>query len=583
MPSAQPNPLRQLAAIWSRLQWSQRATLVTFALAVLGGLGLLVFLMNRVDYQLLYRDLSPEDAQAIAAKLKEDKVDFLVSADGTSIQVAAPKTEVDKLRLEIAGSGLARSGRVGYEIFDRSQFGMTDFTEQVNYKRALEGELSRTISSLAEVAQARVHLVLPKDSLFEERKEEAKASVFVRLKRGKELAQSSIAGIVNLVAGAVQGLQTYNVSVVDEQGRVLSRLVPGGDAMQTELGASVRAQLEKEMASKVLSILEPVVGKGKVHANASIELDFNTSEQTEETYSPNPPVILSQQKSEERIGAGSGAAGIPGTRSNVEGAQGQVVMAVPERVRSNESTNYEVNKMIRHTLQPKGSIRRISVAVILDHKVVYGKDAQGKVTTSYVPRSKEELESYRQLVLAAVGYNAERGDTVTLENVPFFSAPAEEGEEQAPPAWYVVWLPYLMPAMKYGAFILLFVVVYFLVFRPLRKRVYQSIAAIPQIMGQAEESKALPEARQKALAGATAASGALPAAPAEAGARGPAPAGALTAGSSEEEIEREFMREAELAAPGMRRFEVLKGRALEHANREPEQLSQLIKTWIHES
>jgi flagellar M-ring protein FliF len=568
--------------IWSRLQWSQRFTIATFALVVLGGLSLLIFFINRVDYQVLYRDLSPEDAQAIAAKLKEGKVDFLVSADGSSIQVAAPKAEVDKLRLEIAGSGLARSGRVGYEIFDKSQFGMTDFTEQVNYKRALEGELSRTISSLAEVAQARVHLVLPKDSLFEEKKEEAKASVLVRLRRGKELAQTSIAGIVNLVAGAVQGLQTYNVSLVDEQGRVLSRLMPSGDTMQTELGTGVRAQLEKEMVAKVISILEPVVGKDKVHADASIELDFNTSEQTEETYSPNPPVILSQQKSEERVGSGSGAAGIPGTRSNVDGAPGQLVMAAPERVRSNESTNYEVNKMVRHTVQPKGNIRRISVAVILDHKVTYNKDAQGKLVPAYAARTKEELDAYRQLVLAAVGYHAERGDTVTLENMPFFAEFSQE-EEQAAPAWYVTWLPYLIPAMKYSALFLLFVIVYFFVFRPLRRRVYQSIASFPQVLSQAEASKALPEVKQRSLAGGTVSSGALPAAPPEALGRPATPAGAIGAGATEEEIEREFLKEAELASPGLRRFEVLKNRALEHANKEPEQLSQLIKTWIYES
>ena len=580
MASSQSNLTKQVNLIWSRLQWSQRLTILGFAVAVMAALGFLIFFMNRVDYQVLYRDLNPEDAQAIATKLKEDRINYLVSTDGTSIQVAASNEDVDKLRLEIAGSGLARSGRVGYEIFDKSQFGMTDFTEQVNYKRALEGELGRTISSLAEVAQARVHLVLPRDSLFEEKKEDAKASVLVKLKKGQDLPQPSIAGIVNLVAGAVQGLQTYNVSVVDEQGRVLSRLMASGDTMQTELGAGVRAQLEKEMSAKVISILEPVVGKDKVHANASIELDFNSSEQTEETYSPNPPVILSQQKSEEKVGPASSPVGVPGTRSNMEVTPVQAVSSLPERVRQSESTNYEVNKVFRHTIQPKGTVRRISVAVILDHKVSYSKDAEGKVVPAYAARSKEELDAYRQLVLAAVGYNAERGDTVTLENMPFFSDRSLE-EAPVPVVWYVLWQPYLLTATKYVAFILLFVVVYLIVFRPLRKRVYQSLAATAQSLSQAGEGRALPEARQKALTAGTA-PGALPPAGAEADGQITLSAGAGP-GLGDEELDRELLKEAELAHPGMRRFEALKNRATEHAKREPEQLSQLIRTWLYES
>jgi flagellar M-ring protein FliF len=202
VPGKQANFLNQLVSIWSRLQATQRASIGFFAVLALVGIGSLVYFMNRVEYVVLYRDLNPEDAQAIASRLKELKKDFQVSPDQTMIEVAGPDSEVNKLRLDIAGAGLARSGRVGYEIFDKNQFGMTDFTEQVNYQRALEGELGRTISSLAEVSDARVHLVLSKDSLFEEKKEEAKCSVFVRLRKGRELSKNSISGIVNLVAGA---------------------------------------------------------------------------------------------------------------------------------------------------------------------------------------------------------------------------------------------------------------------------------------------------------------------------------------------------------------------------------------------
>jgi len=573
----QSNFAKQIGMIWSRLQWSQRLTIISFAAAVLIGLGSLIAFMNRVDYQVLFRDLSPEDAQAIATKLREDKIDFVVSADGTSIQVAAAKEEVDKLRLEVAGSGLARSGRAGYELFDKTQFGMTDFAEQVNYKRALEGELSRTVSSLNEISQARVHLVMPKDTLFEEKKEEAKASVLIRLRRGRELSQSSISGIVNLVSGAVQGLQPKNVSLVDEKGQVLSRPAPAGDGLQTELEADIRAQLEKGMIAKVVSILEPVVGKGKVHANASVELDFNSSEQTEETYSPNPQLILSQQKSEERVTPGGGPSGIPGTQSNIEGA-GVSAASTPGRLRQSETTNYEVNRLVRHTIQPKGQVRRISVAVILDHKPNVTRDDQGRLVTSYAPRTKEELDSCRELVLAAVGYNAERGDTVTLENIPFFNELVDSGEETAPP-WYVSLQPYLLPAIKYSAFILLFLLVYLVVFRPLRKRVYESLAASAQLLSAGVPQAALPGTAAGTPAGPLKVPGALPAAsPGQ-------PAGTIppALAFSEEELERELAREAELASPGLRKYETLKNRALEHASREPEQLSQLIRTWIYEN
>src|SRR5512136_2186900 len=175
MPGNRPHFLSQLLDMWSRLSWTQRLSIILCAFIGLALIGSVVYFMNRVDYEALYRELNPEDAQAIAAKLKEQKIDYVVQ--DTSILVKAPKTEIDKLRLEISGSGLARSGRIGYEIFDKNQFGMTDFTEQANLQRALEAELARTISSLTEISQARVHIVLPKDSPFEERVEEAKASV----------------------------------------------------------------------------------------------------------------------------------------------------------------------------------------------------------------------------------------------------------------------------------------------------------------------------------------------------------------------------------------------------------------------
>ena len=578
----------QFAEIWSRLEKSQRATIVLLAVLALAATGSFVYYMNRVEYEVLYRDLNPEDAQAIAAKLKEEKRDYLVQ--GTSILVAAPKSEVDKLRLEVAGAGLARSGRVGYEIFDKNQFGLTDFTEQVNLQRALEGELARTISSLTEIREARVHLVLPKESVFEEKSEEAKASVVLRLKNGADLSKSSVAGIKGVVAGAVPGLRTYNVSVVDDQGRLLSQSAETGDQARSELESGIKEQLEHDMVSKVISILEPVVGKGRVHANASIDLDFNTTEQTEETFNPNPQAILSQQRTEERVGSAAAQSGVPGTQSNVAGATVQQPGAAPERLRTNETTNYEVSKMVRHTVQPKGNVRRISVAVILDHKTAYSKGADGKVVTSSQPRTQSELDAYRELVLAAVGFSKERGDTVTLENVPFYtdSRPLEE----TPPApWHVRYQTYIIPGMKYLSFLFLFILLYLFLFRPVRARVLRSIAgtlppAVHEVPGQLGA-----EMSQQHLAPAHHAEEPVPAGTEHAAITGhteetevkeePLP-DLESLESLDDQIERELLKEMSMVDAGGRKTAILRKRLMDRAKREPEMISQLIRSWIQE-
>jgi flagellar M-ring protein FliF len=583
MPGNRPKFIAQLSEMWTHLTWPQRLTIMISGMLGVALVCTIVYLMNRVEYEALYRELNPEDAQAIASKLKEQKKDFIVQ--GTSILVAAPKTEIDKLRLEIAGSGLARSGRVGYEIFDKNQFGMTDFTEQINLQRALEGELSRTIASLSEISQARVHIVLPKDSIFEEKKEEAKASVVVSLKHGAELSKSGVAGIKGVVAGAVPGLHTHNVSIVDDEGRLLSQSVESSDAARSEIESGIREQYEKEMAGKVVSILEPLVGKGKVHANASIDLDFNTTEQMEETYNPNPPAVLSHQKSEERSGGASGASGVPGPQPSTGLTSTQSISSIPERIRQSEATNYEVNKLVRHTVQPKGTVRRLSVAVILDNKTVYSKTKDGKIAEKTEPRSQKDVEAYRELVLAAVGYDEQRGDVITIENVPFYSD--TRPEEQLPTApWYSVtrWQsqPYLMPAIKYGSLILLFLLAYLVLFRPIHKRVFQAIS-VAQI-GSAEAShlalegaKALPGAGQPEELGAgTGAAGSLPEAEPN------VEAVAALESASDEQIERELIREASQVDMGGRKYTAMKKKLVEKARKDPEMISQLIRTLLRE-
>jgi flagellar M-ring protein FliF len=581
MPSNPSGFTSQLLEMWRRLQWPHRITILSFGFLGLALIGSIVYFMNRVEFQVLYRDLNPEDAQAIAAKLKEEKREYIV--EGTSILVAAPKTEVDKLRLEVAGSGLGQSGRVGYEIFDKNQFGLTDFTEHVNLQRALEGELSRTISSLSEVSSARVHIVLPQDSVFEEDKDDAKASVVVTLKKGAELSKAGIAGIKGVVAGAVPKLYTHNVSIVDDGGRLLSQSRETGDAARAEMEAGIREQMEKEMSGKVISILEPLVGKGRVHANASIDVDFNTTEQTEETFNPNPVVVLSQQKTEERSGGSASASGVPGTQSNVGGAASSTV-STPERIRQSEVTNYEVNKLVRHTVQPKGTIRRLSVAVILDHQTVYSKGKDGKIISNSLPRSQKDIDAYRELVLAAVGFNEQRGDVVTIENVAFYSESRPE-EPQPAMTWYTKWQAYLLPAMKYGAFLFLFLLIYLVFFRPIRKRVFQALSVAALGTAEGGESQLRPAEASKSLPGPKTSeeiAAGLPATGLPAGESG-MPREIIPLDSvSDEQIERELIQEANSVDIGVRKFAAMKKKLVEKAKKDPEMVSQLIRSLLNE-
>jgi flagellar M-ring protein FliF len=589
MPGERSSFVNQVREMWARLLWPQRLTIIGFGLLGLAFIGSLVYFMNRVGYEPLYRDLNPEDAKAIADKLTEQKKEFIVkeAENGFSILVAGQPDDVNKLKLDIAGSGLARSGKPGLEIFDKNQFGMTDFTEQVNLQRALEGELARTISSLSEIFEARVHIVLPKDSVFSENKEDAKASVKLKLKPNAELSKSSVAGIKGLLAGAVPGLHTYNVSIVGDDGRLLSQAVESGDGARSEMESGQREQLQKEYANNVISILEPVVGKGKVHANASIDLDFNTTEQTEETYNPNSPIVMSQQKSEERSGNSSVPSGIPGTQSNMNPPAAQSGGFIPEHTRQSEVTNYEVSKSYRHTVQPKGSmIRKLSVAVILDNKTVDSKTKDGKVTTTAEPRSQEELNKYRDLVMATVGYNQQRGDVVTIENVPFYKEHKLE-EPQAAVPLYIKWQGYIVPGMKYVSFIVLFTLAYILFVRPIRKRVFQSMAFAAIGAGESSEaqlpgesaSKALPEGkRPEELAAAEGAGsiGSLPAAESRTHEE------MLSLEASDEQIERELMKEANMVDLGSRKYAAMKKKLVEKAKSDPELVSQLLRSLLRE-
>jgi flagellar M-ring protein FliF len=590
MPGNRPNIVSQLLEMWARLQRSQQLTIVFFSVLGLALIGSVVYFMNRVEYQVLYEGLNLEDYTAVTASLDEKKIKYLPleTAQGTSVKAAVPKEEIYRLRMDIAKSGIAQSGNLGFKIFDKTQFGMTDFTEQINLQRALEGELGRTISSLSEISGARVHIVLAKESYFTENKDEAKASVVLTLKKGAELAKSSVAGIKNVVAGAIRGVRPRNVSIIDDEGRLLSQAVDSRDEERSEEESGIRENLEREMSGKVTSILEPLVGKGKVHANVSIEMDFSATESQEETYNPSQTLILNQQKTEERVGGQRGASGIPGTASNLGNAAPQAASSVPERERKSESTNYAGNRTVKHIIQPKGAVRRLSVAVILDNKMVWSKAQDGKPISRTEPLSGQEIGAYRELVQATVGYNEQRGDVVKVENVAFYK---ESKPEETMPAipWYSRWQTqtYLMPGMKYASLIVLFFIAYFIFIRPMRQRVFHALSMVSPELSESGEAALTSGSAPLALNGASE--------PEQIAAPDSAAAASLPAGerdllddaisletATDEQIERELMREAGSVDMGNRKYAAMKKKLAEKARKDPEMISQLIRTLLRE-
>jgi flagellar M-ring protein FliF len=419
--------LRAVTAAFTPAQLASLAGAFVLVVAIVGGSA---WWLNRESYAPLFADLDPEAAGQMVARLKALNVRYELADGGSGIRV--PASRVDELRLELTAEGMPASGRVGFEIFDRTAFGATEFLEQVNYRRALEGEIARTIATLSEVASARVHIAMGKDSLFGDPRP-AKASVVIKLRRQRGLPESTAAGIGNLVAASVEGLRPESVVILDSFGRPLFRTADDADAPGA-LQLDRQQRLEKDVAGRVVALLEPVVGVGRVRVNTTVRLTVRSSEETEERWDPNT-VVRSRQASADGV-QGVGAAGVAGARANApppapgtdaaRTAQPAPQSAAGAAARSAETTTYEVSRTTRHTIQPAGDIARLSVAVIVDDDQVFTKDSEGAITTARKPRPREELQKIHGLVAAAVGLDPGRGDQLTIENVAFDEPPVEE-------------------------------------------------------------------------------------------------------------------------------------------------------------
>lgn len=390
---------------------------VALSIALISGI---VLWSERIDFQILYSNLGTEDAGQVVVKLKEMKIPYNV--EGNVIYV--PSNRVYDLRLELASQGIPQGGGVGFEIFDKTQLGVTEFVQKLNYRRALQGELSRTIKQLAEVEQCRVHIAIPEKTIFTDREQHPTSSVVLKLKGGRVLNNAQIGGIVHLIASSVEGMRPQDVTVIDNMGTLLSKSSgASGDSAADSKQLDYQKSVEKEYENRLQSMLEGVIGRGKAIVRVATRIDFTQIEKTEERYDPDTIAVRSEQRVQDKSSGSSTGGGIPGVMSNQPGSGQSGSGGGSSAQKQTESINYEVSRSVSKILQPRGEVKSVSVAVLVDG--TYKKEKDKKV---YVPRIEADLKKYDELVRAAIGFNKERGDQVIVSNVSF-----EESVEEIVP------------------------------------------------------------------------------------------------------------------------------------------------------
>ncbi len=407
----------QLKKLVSTLSATQRIATILVVLAV--GFAVLSFVRWRheSDFRPLFTGMSPEDASAIVQKLKESGVEYRLGENGTSVSV--PELKVDEVRLELAGAGLPKTGRIGFELFDKNNLGITDFTEHVNYRRALEGELERSIKAINGIGQARVHLSFARDSVFLDSREPAKASVLVDLRPGIQLSPTNVLAITNLVASAVESLSPDYVSVVDMRGNLLSRPRKNltDESNSSDALLDYKHQVEKDLMAKVESTLEPLLGAGKFRVGVTADCDLASSDQTDEVFDPTRSVMVNSQKSED-IAATPQSAGIPGTASNLPRPAVRPSSLAANVSKKTENVSYATTRTVREVKTPRGTIKRISAALLLDQGFRReGKGPHAKRVS--VPLNPDELRAIHDIVAGVIGITPSRGDQLVIESLPF--------------------------------------------------------------------------------------------------------------------------------------------------------------------
>jgi flagellar M-ring protein FliF len=453
------------------------------------------------DYKVLFSNTTDKDGGAITASLDQMGVKYKFSEGGSAILV--PADQVHNVRLKLAAQGLPRAGNVGFELLENQKLGTSQFVEQVNYQRSLEGELANSIQALAAVSSARVHLALPKPSVFVRDQKNPTASVLLNLQPGRALDQAQVSAIVHLVASSVPELTPANVTVVDQNGTLLSDTSSKNGKQLDPNQLKYVDVLQQNIVKQVESIIAPLVGKANVRAEATADVDFAQVDTAAEMYKPNSPpepqAIRSQQTSES-AGPGSGnPSGIPGALSNqppgvatapIEGgapAAGQQQTTGPTS--KNATTNYEVDKTVRFEQKPMGGIKRLTVGVVVNYRRSIDPKT-GKVIVK--PLTTAEVAQINELVKQAMGYSQARGDTLNVTNAPFDGV--DKPDEQAPDFWKdPANLPLLKDIAKYVFIALVIAFLWFRILRPLFKPVMKKFDEAVEMPPEPEPEEPEPE------------------------------------------------------------------------------------------
>ena len=534
------------------------------------------------QYVPLFASLSPEDGGAIVAQLKASKTPYRVGGNGD--QILVPADRVAELRLRMAVQGLPLGGGVGFEVFDKPALGVSDFAQRLNYQRALQGELARTIGQLREVARARVHLVLPQPSLFSDRERPASASVFVKLQGSAQLGREQIRGIVHLVASSVEGLSAERVTVVDTSGRVLSM---GGAPDASPLSPrrlEIKTAVEEGVERRIQSLLDTALGAGHAMARVSAQINFDQVERTEEKYDQNAvprQKTRSTESSKGRSATPMTPAATPDANTppatpanqNAQNAQNTQNVTQNEGSRESESVTYEVGRIVARTLTSPGEIQRLSVSVILSTptKVTQPAEKDKKEVRAPAPRAPEELEKIRKVVMGAVGFNESRGDQVSVVEMPFDTSllDRERGllDQAAPPAPPRPVISMQNLVIGGVAFLAMAAVLWLLLRTFSRQRAHAQMAL------SLEHAEAMAPRAAVAAAPASSPQMALPASHASlAGVTRPAARHAASRASAPL-VSEELMEQS-------REREDIREKASSMANAEPDATAQLLRAWL---
>jgi flagellar M-ring protein FliF len=541
-----------IAALTDNLWLRQLAVMVGIAASV--ALGVAVVLWSQSpSYAPLYGNLAEKDASQVIEALQQAGAEYKV--DEATGMVMVPAGKLKELRMQLAGQGLPNSVGMGFELLQQDTgFGTSQLVEKARYQQALQGELARSIATIGAVDSARVHLAIPKQSVFVRKRKPPSASVAVRLHNGRTLEDSQVEAIVHLVASSVPELEPGRVTVVDHKGRLLS-----GDPESREMKLSATQfehtrRLETLYRERIEDLLAPIVGRDKIRAQVTADVDFTVTEQTQERYNPEQAVLRSEQLNEEQS-RGAGAGGIPGALSNqpppaaqapeVAGGEGEYGAGAGVLNSSRQSTrNYEVDRVVSHTRMSPVALRRLSVAVVVDD--IRSVDAEGNVATR--ERTPEEIERLTALVREAIGFDGERGDTVRVMNSSFLS-PEPVADLPEVPIWEQGWF---LDIIKQVGGLLLVLVLIFVVLRPTMKRLTASHAGLPtETAGDTGEARV----------------------------EGPIGEGGQVAG------EESLLLGADgepIKLPGGGKYENIMDAARQLVDEDPKRVAQLVKTWVNE-